>query len=70
MSWRDRAHYINSTDVNTARPHVTAQWDDDDLVEITISQLGDDDRPLTYQEFVSAWETAQGLKAGRERAGS
>ena len=70
MNWRDKAHYISSTDITDHRdPHVTVQWDDDDLTEITVTHLGDDG-PLTLEEFQSAWQTAHGLKAGRERSGS
>jgi hypothetical protein len=56
-------HYIASTDIN-ATPHVTAQWTDDQLDEITVNNL---DGPLTYKQFMSAWRIAQDLKSQREK---
>lgn len=55
-------NYIASTDIN-ATPHVTAQWDDDQLVEITVNNL---DGPLTWTQFASTWRIAQNLKSQRE----
>jgi hypothetical protein len=55
-------NYIASTDIN-ATPHVTAQWTDDQLEEITVNNL---DGPLTWIQFASAWWIAQDLKSQRE----
>jgi hypothetical protein len=60
--------YINSTDVNTAVPHVTAQWDGDRLIEITVSRVDSDHAELTQEDFLSAWETAAQLKVDRVEA--
>ena len=58
-------HYIASTDIGS-RPHVTAQWDDDTLISVTVDSLPGG--PLTYREFLSSWTVARKLEAVRELA--
>ena len=58
--------YIASTDVHGPAPHVVAQWEGDDLIEVVVNNITG--RPLTEEMFLRGWQIARDLKAVREES--
>lgn len=58
--------YIASTDVEGPPPHVVAQWDGDDLIEVVVNNVSGG--PLTVEQFTQGWQIARDLKAVREES--